>query len=74
VKIWAEDEAGNRAKRGLSVRVRRKRFRKDRIRLSNRTVARLANKIPGPGQNVLPEDIKSFIWINEELRKETTTP
>jgi murein DD-endopeptidase MepM/ murein hydrolase activator NlpD len=70
VKIWAEDEAGNRAKRGLSVRVRRKRFRKDRIRLSNRTVARLANKIPGPGQNVLPEDIKSFIWINEELRKE----
>ena len=68
-KLWAQDAAGNRVQRTIPVRVRRKRYRRDKITLSTRTVSRLASKISEATSENLPEDIKSFIYINEELRK-----
>ena len=70
MQVWAEDAAGNRTELPLPVRVRKKRFRNDKIRLSARTVKALAAKFNDQAPASAKTDIDVFVWINKTLRKD----
>jgi murein DD-endopeptidase MepM/ murein hydrolase activator NlpD len=69
MQVWAEDAAGNRTEMPLPVRVRRKRFRNDRIRLSTRTIKALAAKFSDQAPPEAKDDVAVFVWINTTFRK-----
>ena len=70
VYLTAKDKAGNKSRSGFYHHIRRKRFRSDRINISDRFLRRVlpyfSSEIPDSGAS----DIKKFLWINRELRKE----
>ena len=68
ILLWATSSTGKSASQNMVVRVRGKRFRNDRIMLSQRTIAALAAKLPGLPTNL--DEIGKFIYINEHLRKQ----
>lgn len=68
----AVDVAGNTSKIGFYHHIRKKRFKEDKINISDRFLQR---KLPEFG-SLLPEknnfsEIEKFLWINSELRKAT---
>ncbi len=69
MQVWAEDAAGNRTEMPLPVRVRRKRFRQDRIRLRTNTIKALAAKFSDQAPPEAKDDEAVFVWINTKLRK-----
>lgn len=71
IKLWAQDQAGNRMETALPVRVRWKRFRHDDIKLSQRAMqalaARFADRLP---PKAAADALAGFRYVNVELRKE----
>ena len=67
LSVWAKDGAGNQALQSLPAKIRWKRFRKDKINLSDQLLARLAARMTGqmPKQE---NNLQDFIYINTKLR------
>ena len=68
ISLWATSSAGKSAAQDMAVRIRHKRFRNDKIRLSQRTITALAAKLPGLPMGL--DEIGRFVYINEHLRKQ----
>ena len=70
IHLAAVDLAGNPGKGGLNYHIRRKKFRKDRINISNRF---LNKKLPDFDSELQRTSAKSpverFLYVNRELRK-----
>ncbi len=70
IELWAMDVAGNAAAAALNTRVHWKRFKSDNIKLSDRTLRKIAARFDG----VIPQNrtslLAKFIWINQDLRQE----
>ena len=69
MQIWAEDAAGNRTELPLPARVRGKRFRQDKFKLSARTIKALVAKLGNQAPQDLKDEVEIFTWINTTLRK-----
>ena len=70
--LWAEDKAGNSSKVGFYYRIRRKRFRTERINISDRFLSKVLPYFSEYLQGVEGSDIEKFLWINRQLRKKNT--
>ncbi|MBW1921966.1 MAG: M23 family metallopeptidase [Deltaproteobacteria bacterium] len=70
IHLWAKDRAGNTARASFNHRVRWKRFRKDRIHLTERFLKRVMMKFEANSQEQGRDLISRFLKINRELRKE----
>lgn len=70
VHLWAEDRAGNSSKTGLYYHVRRKRFRTERLNITdhflNNTIPYFSYRNFDPGES----NIKKFQKINRDIRQE----
>jgi murein DD-endopeptidase MepM/ murein hydrolase activator NlpD len=70
IYLWAKDMAGNASKTTFYVHVRNKTFRKERLTISDRFLERILPYFSfypfDPGES----DIKKFLIINSDLRKE----
>ena len=68
--LWAKDRASNETKKAFSYYIRPKRFRKDKIRLSDRFLNNVLSRFPPdlfePGQT----EIEKYLVINKRLRRE----
>jgi hypothetical protein len=69
--LWAKDRADNETKKVFLYHIRQKRFRKDKIRISDRLLNLAISRFP---QNLLGPDktkIERYLIINRRLRNET---
>jgi murein DD-endopeptidase MepM/ murein hydrolase activator NlpD len=66
---WARDQAGNQAKANLSVRLRWKRYRHDKITLSDRLIQALAPRFTAQAPPDVKGDVAVFLWVNSKLRE-----
>jgi murein DD-endopeptidase MepM/ murein hydrolase activator NlpD len=71
ITLWARDRAGNVAQASFAYHIRKKRFRQDKVELSDGLINRLLPYFtaiyPFHSQE---SNIEKFLWINDELRKE----
>ncbi len=67
--LWAEDRAGNTSKVGFYYRVKRKRFRKERINITDTFLEKVLPYFSDYLQGHQGSDIEKFLWINRNLRK-----
>jgi murein DD-endopeptidase MepM/ murein hydrolase activator NlpD len=69
IKAWAKDQAGNLAQASLSLHLRWKKYRQDKITLSDNLINALAPRF----MPLAPPDIKGqtqvFMWVNVKLRE-----
>jgi murein DD-endopeptidase MepM/ murein hydrolase activator NlpD len=70
INLWAKDKAGNEAKTSFYCRVIRKKFREDKIELSDRFIQELLPYFSFYPLDSEDSDIKKFLKINNELRRE----
>ena len=70
VYLWAEDRAGNISNANFNFHVRRKRFRRDRINITDRFLSRILPYFSSLSFEPDDTDIEKFLKINRELRKE----
>ncbi len=66
---WARDQAGNQAKASLNVHLRWKRYRQDKITLSDRLIKALAPRFMAQAPPDLKGDVAVFLWVNSKLRE-----
>jgi murein DD-endopeptidase MepM/ murein hydrolase activator NlpD len=66
---WARDPAGNQAKASLNVHLRWKRYRQDKINLSDRLIKALAPRFMAQAPPNLKGDVAVFLWVNSKLRE-----
>ncbi len=69
IHLWAKDRAGNRSKSTFYHRIRKKRFRKERINITDRFLKRVLPYFSFYLSNSEESDIKKYIKINNDLRK-----
>jgi murein DD-endopeptidase MepM/ murein hydrolase activator NlpD len=67
---FAMDAAGNLTQHALPVRLRWRRFRHDKIDLSDRVVQVLAARFAAQAPPQRQGDLAVFLWVNEKLREE----
>jgi hypothetical protein len=70
LSLWAKDKAGNEGTQGFYYHIRQKRFRSDKIQLSDRLLDTIVSSFPSdlfePGQSQLDK----YLRINKGLREE----
>ena len=70
--LWGKDRAGNESKAGFYYRIKRRRFRKERINITDRFLRKVLPYFSfykfKPGLS----DLEKFLIINRKLRKENT--
>jgi murein DD-endopeptidase MepM/ murein hydrolase activator NlpD len=71
--LWAKDQAGNQSKKAFSYRIRRKRFRKDKIRISDRFLKQVLPYFDSKGAVQEVTEIDRFLKINKDLRKKNNS-
>ena len=69
IYLWAKDRAGNRSKNTFYHHIRKKRFRKERINITDRFLKRVLPYFSFYLSNSEESDIKKYIKINNDLRK-----
>ncbi len=69
IRLWAEDRAGNQARAAFYHRVRAKRFREDRMNITDGFLGRV---LPYFSFAPLPKEgtpVEQYLWVNNELRR-----
>jgi len=70
IHLWARDKAGNRATATFYTHIREKRFRKDRIEITDRFLSKVLPYFSFYSFDPQDDDITKYLKINRELRKE----
>jgi murein DD-endopeptidase MepM/ murein hydrolase activator NlpD len=70
ISLWAKDKAGNEAKTSFYYLVIQKKFREDKIELSDRFIEKLLPYFSFYPLDSEDSDIKKFLKINNDLRRE----
>ncbi len=70
INLWAKDKAGNEARTSFYYHVIRKKFREDKIEISDRFLQKLLPYFSFYPMDSEESDIKKFLKINNELRRE----
>ncbi|MBW2204068.1 MAG: M23 family metallopeptidase [Deltaproteobacteria bacterium] len=70
IYLWAEDKAGNRSKAKFYCRIRKKRFRTDKIKITDRFMKKMFPYFSSYLKDAAGEDIVRFLKINQDLRRE----
>jgi len=70
IYLWAEDKAGNRSKAKFYCRIRKKRFRTDKIKITDRFLKQIFPYFSFYLKGTANEDIARFLKINQDLRRE----
>ena len=68
--LWAKDKAGNEARTSFYCRVMRKKFRQDKIEVSDTFIQKLLPYFSFYPLDSEDSDIKKFLKINNDLRRE----
>ena len=71
IYLWAEDKAGNRSRATFYIHIRKKRFRKERINITDRFLKRVLPYFSFYPLGSEDSDIKKYLKINNDLRKES---
>ena len=72
IYLWAEDKAGNRSKAKFYCRIRKKRFRTDKIKITDRFLKKIFPYFSSYLKEAAGEDVVKFLKINQDLRRENT--
>ncbi len=70
IYLWTEDRAGNRSRANFYYHIRRKRFRTDRMNITDRFLSQV---LPYFSFYSFPQDatnVEKFVHVNRDLRKE----
>jgi len=70
ISLWAKDKAGNEAQTSFYYQVIRKKFREDKIEISDRFLQKLLPYFSFYPLDSEDSDIKKFLKINNDLRRE----
>ncbi len=70
IYLWAEDKAGNRSKGIFHCHIRKKRFRTEKINITDRFLERIFPYFSPYLKDVAGEEITKFLKINQDLRRE----
>ena len=70
IYLWAEDKAGNRSKARFYCRIRKKSFRKDKIKITDRFLKQIFPYFSFYLKDTDGKDIIKFLKINQDLRRE----
>jgi hypothetical protein len=70
VKLWAEDRAGNSTRSSLYHRIRRKRFRKDRLEITDGFLEHILPYFSFQTFDPGDSPIDKYLKINNDMRKE----
>lgn len=70
IYLWAEDKAGNRSKAKFYCRIRKKRFRTDKIKITDRFLKQIFPYFSFYLKDTAGKDIARFLKINQDLRRE----
>jgi len=70
ISLWANDKAGNEARTSFYYHVIRKKFREDKIEISDRFLEKLLPYFSLYSLDSEESDIKKFLKINNDLRRE----
>ncbi len=70
VYLWSRDRAGNRSDARFNHRIRRRRFREERINISERFLKKILPYFSAELKNVTASDIDKFLKINRDLREQ----
>ena len=73
IYLWAKDRAGNCSRGGFYCHVRRKRFRTDRINISDGLLKRVLAYFPDYPFDPGSDEINRFLEINRVLRQKNTS-
>ncbi len=71
IYIWAKDRAGNRSRTTFYHHIRKKRFRRERINITDRFLRRVLPYFSFYPLNSEDSDIKKYLRINRDLRTES---
>jgi murein DD-endopeptidase MepM/ murein hydrolase activator NlpD len=71
IYLWAEDRAGNRSRTTFYHHLRKKRFRRERINITDRFLKRVLPYFSFYPLNSEDSDIEKYLKINNDLRKES---
>jgi murein DD-endopeptidase MepM/ murein hydrolase activator NlpD len=72
IQAWAEDLAGNNNASDFFYRVKMKKFRKDKLELSDSFLKEVADRFSQSYPDLGPDPIKAFLKINTEIRDQST--
>jgi len=70
IYMWAKDRAGNRSKATFNNHIRKRRFGRDRINITDRFLKRVLPHFSSYALDSDYSDIEKFIKINNDLRRE----
>lgn len=70
ISLWAKDKAGNEATTSFYYRVIRKKFREDKIELTDRLIEKLLSYFSFYPLEAEESNLKKFLKINNDLRRE----
>lgn len=70
IYLWAEDRAGNNSRSNFYFHIRRKRFRSEKLNISNRFLKRVLPSFSFYAFGPTESDVEKFLVINQKLRKE----
>jgi len=70
--LWAKDRADNEIKKAFHYHVREKRFRKDKINISDRILDAVVTSFPPDIFEPGDSNIEKYLFINRTLRKENS--
>jgi len=70
INLWAKDKAGNEARTSFYYHVIRKKFREDKIEVSDRFIQKLLPYFSFYPLDSEDTDLKKFLKINNDLRRE----
>jgi murein DD-endopeptidase MepM/ murein hydrolase activator NlpD len=70
IYLWAKDQANNESKRSFNYHIRPKRFRTDRIKITDRFLDAILPYFASYSFSAEDTDIEKYIKINKDLRKE----
>ena len=70
ISLWAKDKAGNEAATSFYYRVNKKKFREDKIELTDRLIEKLLSYFSFYPLDSEESDLKKFLKINNDLRRE----
>ena len=70
--LWGKDKAGNESKAGFYYRIKRRRFRTQRINITDRFLAKVLPYFSFYQFESGLSDVEKFLKINRELRRENT--
>jgi murein DD-endopeptidase MepM/ murein hydrolase activator NlpD len=71
IYLWAKDKAGNRSRTTFYHHIRKKRFRRERINITDRFLKRVLPYFSFYPLNSEDSDIKKYLKINNDLRTES---